>query len=206
MLGNHVGGTLDERGRRYLQTIENAAREMGVLIDELLAFSGLGRARLKWQTLPLDTVVAEVEARITNDTPGRRIIWNIGPLPTVQGDPGLLRQVFANLLGNAVKYTSKREEAKIEITATRSEAEELTVTVRDNGAGFDMAYADKLFGVFQRLHGTAEFEGNGIGLATVKRILERHGARIRAEGETNIGATFYVTFPSPKPPAVATTS
>jgi light-regulated signal transduction histidine kinase (bacteriophytochrome) len=133
------------------------------------------------------------------DTGGRNIRWSVGELPVVQGDRAMLRQVFANLLGNAVKYTRDRSPAEIEIGSQNGQSDEDVVFVRDNGAGFDMQHADKLFGVFQRLHTSEEFEGTGIGLANVNRIVGRHGGRCWAEAVVGVGATFYFSFPKVKP-------
>lgn len=199
MLEKQASTALDEKSRHYVRVIGQTAREMGVLIDELLAFSGIGRARLQRGQVSLDTLVAEVRERLTLASEGRRITWNIAALPTIEGDPGLLRQVFVNLLDNAIKYTRKCADARIDITLAPSDDTETIITIRDNGAGFDMKYAHKLFGVFHRLHSAAEFEGNGIGLATVRRILQRHGGRIWAEAEPGAGATFHLSFPNTVP-------
>lgn len=200
LLQEHVTSTLDEKGRRYLKTISQSARQMGALIDDLLAFSRVGRVELRLTTVDLNQVVKSVQDDLAHDIQGRRIAWTIGMLPTVHGDPSMLRQVFANLIGNAVKYTRAREEARIEIgTATgNSNEKEIVIFVRDNGAGFDMQYVNKLFGVFQRLHSASEFEGTGIGLANVQRIIHRHGGRVWAEGAVDVGATFYFSLPARK--------
>jgi len=220
LLGKHAA-TLDEKGRRYLKMIAESAKQMGTLIDDLLNFSRIGRAGLRPSTVSLDQLVKETLASLTQEMDGRKIAWTIGALPDVQGDPALLRQAFVNLLSNAVKYTRGREEAKIEIgalppteaggkqaTGNRQEAQgkgqevggngqedEVVIFVRDNGAGFDMQYAHKLFGIFQRLHAAHEFEGTGIGLANVRQIVARHGGRVWAEGKVGEGATFYIALP-----------
>jgi light-regulated signal transduction histidine kinase (bacteriophytochrome) len=144
----------------------------------------------------LDQLVKGVLDDLRHDTQGRNIAWTIGPLPAVQGDPAMLRQVFMNLVDNAVKYTRHREQAKIEIGSSNGASGETVVFVRDNGVGFDMQYVDKLFGVFQRLHSANEFEGTGIGLANVRRIVQRHGGRTWAEGKVDGGATIYFSLPN----------
>ena len=192
---------LDDTGRRYLDVIAGAANKMGALIDDLLSFSRTGRAQMRAEVLPLAQIVEECRRELEPETRGRTIDWRIGELPEVTADRALLRQVMANLLGNAVKYTGKKPAARIEVSA-RLEGGEIVVCVRDDGAGFDMKYADKLFGVFQRLHTEAEFEGTGIGLANVRRIVARHGGRTWAEGAVDQGAAFYFSLPA-GPPAKA---
>ncbi len=194
LLQSTAKGKLDETGARYLEVIAAAAKKMGELIDDLLSFSRMGRAQMHLEPIPLGALVDECRRELEPETRGRSIEWVVGELPEVAADRALLRQVLANLLGNAVKYTGKRAEARIEVTARR-EGEEVVVGVRDNGAGFDMKYADKLFGVFQRLHTEAEFEGTGIGLANVHRIVARHGGRVWAEGEVDQGAAFHFSLP-----------
>jgi PAS domain S-box-containing protein len=188
---------LDEKGRRHLATISGSAKQMGRLIDDLLLFSKMGRAELRMTSVNLNQLVKDIQQALKPDTQGREIAWAIGPLPEVRGDPAMLRQVFANLMGNAVKYTRTREQARIEIGCMggNPDGQEVVVCVRDNGAGFDMQYAHKLFNVFQRLHSMSEFEGTGVGLANVKRIINRHGGRTWAEGTVNEGAAFYVSLP-----------
>ena len=194
MLGREAEGQLSEDGRRYMQTIADASREMGVLIDDLLAFSRTGRTQIAETTVFLNGLVQESIQSIEMATRGRNIVWTIPPLPTVQGDPAMLRQVLANLLGNAVKYSRPRDPAEIELGSDGTEDGRLIFFVRDNGVGFDPQYAHKLFGVFQRLHRADEFEGTGIGLANVRRIIARHGGRTWAEGAVDKGATFYFTL------------
>lgn len=189
---------LDETGRRYLDVIAGAAGKMGALIDDLLSFSRTGRAQMRLEAVPLAALVDECRRELEPETRGRTIDWRIGELPEVTADRALLRQVVANLLGNAVKYTGKKPAARIEVSARR-EGPEIVVCVRDDGAGFDMKYADKLFGVFQRLHTEAEFEGTGIGLANVRRIVVRHGGRTWAEGAVDQGAAFFFTLPAGAP-------
>jgi PAS domain S-box-containing protein len=201
ILQSTAGETLDEESRGYLQTIAESARQMGKLIDDLLAFSRMGRTELRFVPVKLENVVSESLRELRQETQGRDVSWNIGPLPEVEGDPSMLRQVFINLLANAIKYTRTRAQAIIEVSATET-ADERIISVRDNGVGFDNAYAHKLFGVFQRLHPAHEFEGTGIGLAIVRRVIARHGGRVWAEGAVDLGATFY--FSLPKQRAVVT--
>lgn len=185
---------LDETGNRYLKTISDSAKRMGVLIDDLLAFSRAGRSEMKKTVVNLDQFVKEVIHDLHKDMEGRSITWRIGSLPTVLGDQAMLKLVLVNLISNAVKYTSKKEKAEVEIGYT-DDNEDVVVFVKDNGVGFDMKYQDKLFGVFQRLHRRDEFEGTGIGLANVRRIIHRHGGSTWAEGALNEGATFYFSLP-----------
>jgi PAS domain S-box-containing protein len=196
MLERHASGTLDEQGRRYLTTISDSARNMGRLIDDLLAFSRTGRAALKLVPVDQDSLVADVITEGNFHQQDRPVDWQVGPLPQVHADPLLLRLVWRNLIGNAVKYSSRSPQPRIEIGLhPRSTVTEHIHYVRDNGVGFDMRYATKLFGVFQRLHSQNDFEGTGIGLAHVKRIVLRHGGRVWAEGRPGAGATFYFTLP-----------
>ena len=199
MLTESAGNQLSDKSQRYLKTIGDATVEMGDLIDGLLSFSRIGRVQMAERRVLLDEVVRSVIDGLQMATGDRDIQWQIGPLPAVQGDPSLLKQVYSNLIGNAVKYTSRRDRAVIEIGRAGDEDGRSVLFVRDNGAGFDMRYAHKLFGVFQRLHSSDEFEGTGIGLATVRRIVARHGGRTWAEGEPGVGAVFYLTLqPSPE--------
>jgi light-regulated signal transduction histidine kinase (bacteriophytochrome) len=186
---------LDERNQRYLGIISDSARQMGVLIDDLLDFSRVGRTELQLRAVSLHQLVDEAMQELSEETQGRNIAWKIGPLPDVTVDRSMLRLVMINLLANAVKFTSKREQAEIEVGAFSNEADEIVVFVRDNGVGFDMEYAGKLFGVFQRLHPAEEYEGTGIGLANVQRIIHRHQGRTWAKGEVDRGATFYFCLP-----------
>jgi chemotaxis family two-component system sensor kinase Cph1 len=180
-----------------LRTIVQSAERAGELIDDLLAFSRMGRAELRPSTVDMSRLVQETLDELSFETNGRDIEWRIGELPEVRGDPSMLRLVFQNLLSNAIKYTRPRERAVIEVGTTqeKEKVEEITFFVRDNGVGFDEAYAGKLFSVFQRLHGTEEFEGTGIGLATVRRIVHRHGGRTWADGRLGEGAIFYFSLP-----------
>ena len=197
LLAKHAGPQLDEQGRRYVQVISDAARKMGRLIDDLLAFSRTGRAPLHLTSVDQAALVAAVIREGGYDGPGRTIEWHLAPLPAVRADAALLRQVWANYLDNAVKYSGKVPQPRIEVgTAAGAAPGECVCFVRDNGAGFDPRYADQLFGVFQRLHTEAEFEGTGIGLANVRRIIGRHGGRTWAEGAVGAGATFYFALPA----------
>jgi light-regulated signal transduction histidine kinase (bacteriophytochrome) len=194
MLQRESGPALTEDGRRYLAVISQAARQMGNLVDDLLAFSRMGRAELRRTLIRMEEPVSEVLLELKRDTEGRNIQWEIEPLPQVFADRAMMKQAWMNLLSNAVKYTRDKERAEVKVGCRLKEAE-FEFYVRDNGAGFDMQYADKLFGVFQRLHSAGEFEGTGIGLANVRRIVSRHGGRTWAEGKVGEGATFFFTLP-----------
>ena len=198
-LGKNPAVSADEKSKRYLGIISESARHMGNLIDDLLVFSRMGRTEMRETKVDLAAMVNECIKEMAEETANRNIAFNCHGLPVVQGDPPMLRQVFANLIGNAVKYTRTRERAEIEISATET-PEEFIVFVRDNGVGFDMEYSHKLFGVFQRLHRSDEFEGTGIGLANVRRIIQRHHGRTWAEGKLNEGATLYFSLPKKKNP------
>jgi PAS domain S-box-containing protein len=196
LLEEHLEDKLDDTGQKYLGTIANSARHMSQLIDGLLAFSRLGRAAVTVAPIDFAQLVAAVVNQLGHDTEGRVIDWVIpSDLPVVQGDALLLREVWANLLGNAYKYTRPRERARIEVGWSVDPAVGYTFFVRDNGVGFDTKYAGKLFGVFQRLHRASEFEGTGIGLALTRRILERHGGSIWAESRPGEGSVFYFSLP-----------
>ena len=188
-------GQLSEQVQRYLRTITDATLEMGQLIDDLLAFSRMARVHMSEGAVSLEALVQDTLVGLEPATRGRRIRWQSGSLPTVIGDPSMLKQVYVNLLHNAIKYTRQRDPAEIEIGCAGEDDGQHVLFVRDNGAGFDMQYAHKLFGVFQRLHRSDEFEGTGIGLATVRRIVTRHGGRTWAEGAVDKGATVYFTLP-----------
>jgi PAS domain S-box-containing protein len=185
---------LSEKGQHYLNSIADSVHQMGMLIDDLLQFSRTGRTEMRLSVADMNALVGEVVTSLRHDNPRRSIAWQIGGLPLVYGDSAMLRLVWMNLLSNAVKFTRTRESATIEIEAREHETE-YTFVVRDNGVGFDMQYAQKLFGVFQRLHSMEEFEGTGIGLANVRRIITRHEGRVWAEAEADKGATFFFTLP-----------
>ena len=195
LLSNAAGEALSDKARRYLQTISDSAKQMGQLIDDLLIFSRMGRQDMLRTTVNLDQLVKTVLHDLRLDLQGRTISWTMHPLPNVSGDPAMLRQVFVNLISNALKFTATKPETKIEIGASKQSPGEVEIFVRDNGVGFDMQYVNKLFGVFQRLHRNDEFEGTGIGLANVRRIIHRHGGRTWAEGALDQGATFYFSLP-----------
>jgi len=178
-----------------VQTILESAKRMGNLIDDLLAFSRIGRAESRTTEVNLQQLVKEVVSEIGQQTKGQDISWRIGPLPVCYGDRSLLKLVIVNLLSNAVKFSGTRRPAKIEVGSVDGNTNNTEVFVRDNGVGFDMQYVNKLFGVFQRLHRADEFEGTGIGLATVQRIIHRHGGTVRAEAAVDQGATFFFSLP-----------
>jgi len=194
MLQQRLGQSLDATSKEYLGIISAAAKQMGTLIDALLSFSRSSRAPIFNSQVALDKLVQSVMRDLRFEWEARQIEWVIERLPTVEGDPTLLRQVLFNLIGNALKFSRKRDKARIEVSAS-DQGSEWLIQVRDNGAGFDMQYAGKLFGVFQRLHPATDFEGIGIGLANVRRIVQRHGGRTWAEGSPGAGATFYFSLP-----------
>jgi light-regulated signal transduction histidine kinase (bacteriophytochrome) len=198
LLQKEAGPTLCEKSLSHLKTICQSAQRMGELIDELLAFSRVGRAALLQTDVNLDELVRETLDGFQAETKERNITWQIHPLPAVRADHNLLRQVLVNLISNAVKFTGRRAQAKIEIGCAPEANGETVIFVRDNGAGFDPRYAHKLFGVFQRLHSQEKFEGTGVGLANVLRIVRRHGGRAWAEGVVDGGATFYFSIPRQK--------
>lgn len=199
-LGRHLGEGMDDKSRHYIGVIGDSARRMSQLIDDLLVYSRLGRSALRLQAVDMQSLVAEARAMLdaneASDGRADRVEWRISPLPIVLADENMMRQVWGNLLGNALKYSSQREQSVIEIEHRLQDDGSHLFSVRDNGAGFDMAYAGKLFGVFQRLHKASDFAGTGIGLASVRRVLGRHGGRIWAEAAPDRGATFFFTLPA----------
>jgi len=195
LLKKDAGPSLSAENLIHLTTISQAAARMGNLIDDLLAFSRVGRAAMQKTDVDLDKLIQETLKDIEVDTKTRNIVWEIQSLPSVRADRSLLRMVLVNLISNAVKFTGSRVEAKIEIGCAPNEEGETVIFIRDNGAGFNPKYTKKLFGVFQRLHSHDEFEGTGIGLANVQRIINRHGGRAWAEGVVDSGATFYFSIP-----------
>jgi len=204
-LGKHLGEQADDKAQHYLQVIGGSARRMSTLIDDLLVYSRLGRGALRLQAVDMQSLVAEtramLDATLRSDAeaagqPVREVQWKVGVLPMVLADENMMRQVWQNLLGNAVKYSAGRDPATIAIHARQLEDGSHQFTVSDNGAGFDMSYAGKLFGVFQRLHKASEYSGTGIGLASVRRVLSRHGGKVWAEAEVDRGADFHFVLPS----------
>jgi PAS domain S-box-containing protein len=191
---------LPAEATRYLENIRHGSRNMSRLVDDLLNLARVGRQELKRQVVPLGGLVNEVVGDLKNEIHSRTIEWHIQPLPSAECDSGLMKQVFANLLSNAVKYTRPRKVAVIEVGTDRRNGQ-TAFFVRDNGVGFNMKYSDKLFGVFQRLHRAEEFEGTGVGLATVDRIVRKHGGTVWAEAAVDKGATFFFTIPSVNEPA-----
>jgi len=199
LLREDSAAVLGPSGQRYLGIISGSAKRLGALIDDLVVFAKMGRREKQESEVNMNLLVSEVLEESSQYANEREIEWNVGQLPAVNGDRTLLKQVWTNLISNAVKYTRNRKCAKIAIASTES-ANEYCFSVQDNGAGFDMRYADKLFGIFQRLHQPEEFEGTGLGLANVRRIVARHGGITWAEGKVEEGATFYFTIRKPSPP------
>jgi len=197
LLQRHAGESFDDKSRRFLSIISDETMRMGVLIDDLLAFSRMGRVDMQKTHVDLEALVQEVIRELQPEIQDRPVAWEIGLLPTVYGDRAMLRQVWINLISNALKYTRPRALAEIVLGCDTADGEDICY-VRDNGVGFDMKYVDKLFGVFQRLHRMEQFEGTGIGLANVQRIIHRHGGRVWAEGVVEGGATFYFSLPKGK--------
>jgi PAS domain S-box-containing protein len=195
LLQKNASTILDEKSRRYMTMILESAKRMGDLIDDLLAFSRIGRAETRKTMVSLEQLVKEALSEVQQETDGRNMDWRIGALPNLYGDRSMLRLALVNLVSNAVKFTRKRPQPEIEIGCVDGKEDEIVVFIRDNGVGFEMKYVNKLFGVFQRLHRAEEFEGTGIGLATVQRIIHRHGGRVWAEGLVDRGATFYFSVP-----------
>jgi len=198
LLVEEFGPTLDPEARRYVDRIQAGTKQMGLLVDELLGLARVGRHALSLRPTKLNDLVAEVVAMLQPESEGRQVDWTISDLPAVECDPVLVKQVFQNLLSNALKFTRPRARAVIEISHQQNNGQPV-FTVRDNGIGFNMKYVEKLFGVFQRLHRAEDFEGTGIGLATVQRIVHKHGGRVWAEAELDKGAAFYFTLGAGKP-------
>lgn len=194
LLEQKSAGLLDESGQRYLNLIKEAGLRAGRLIDDLLTFSRMSRAELRHSLIPMQEIVDRICGELNEEYPAHKIRWEVMPLPNIWGDPVLANQVWRNLLDNAVKYSSKQETSQTTV-GYRKTSTELEFSVRDNGVGFDMSHAEKLFGVFQRLHETEDFEGTGIGLVTVRRIIVRHGGRTWAQSEPGHGAIFYFSLP-----------
>lgn len=202
-LSRHLGEQADDKSRHYLEVISSSARRMAALIDDLLVYSRLGRAAMRQQAVDMQSLVADTRAMLDANLlaeaestgHAHQVEWSIAPLPIVVADENMIRQVWLNLLGNAVKYSGNREPARIRVDYQQQPDGGHQFTVSDNGAGFDMAYAGKLFGVFQRLHKASDYPGTGIGLASVRRVLTRHGGRIWAEAEPDVGATFHFYLP-----------
>jgi PAS domain S-box-containing protein len=195
LLQKDASAVLGDKSQRYMTLILESTKRMGNLIDDLLAFSRIGRAETKKTMVSLEQLVKETLSEVRQETDGRDIVWRIGALPDLYGDRSMLRLALVNLIANAVKFTRTRPQAEIEIGCGNGKYDEVVVFIRDNGVGFNMKYVNKLFGVFQRLHRAEEFEGTGIGLATVQRIIHRHGGRVWAEGLVDRGATFYFSVP-----------
>jgi len=202
ILEEEFGPAMSEEARKFARKIRQGSQNMAQLVDDLLNLSRVGKKELARQRVALDPLVASVISEMKLEAPNRQIEWKISPLPNVYCDSGLMRQVFTNLLSNAVKYTRPRERAVIELGESKLNGES-AIFVRDNGVGFNMKYSSKLFGVFQRFHRAEEFEGTGVGLATVARIIRKHGGRIWAEAELNKGAAFFFTLPPLRQPAPA---
>jgi two-component system sensor kinase len=197
ILAEDYAEKLDEDGKRVLNVIRSNTQNMGRLIDDLLAFSRLGRKQIEATPVNMSDLANDVFQQLKSGLANQKIQLNLASLPGATGDPALIRQVFVNLLSNAAKYSRPRAETVIEVNG-RCENGDCIYSVKDNGVGFDMTYAQKLFGVFQRLHSVEEFEGTGVGLAIVQRIIHRHGGRVWAEGKVDEGATFYFSLPKEK--------
>ena len=194
LLQKNSAQVLDDKSKRYVGVILESAKKMGTLIDDLLAFSRIGRAETNKTIVNLGQLVEEALAEVRRDVGDRKIVWRVGRLPAGYGDRAMLRLALVNLISNAVKFTRTRSPAEIEIGQMPAPDDQVIIFVRDNGVGFDMKYVGKLFGVFQRLHSAEAFEGTGIGLATVQRIAHRHGGTAWGEGSPDQGATFYLSI------------
>lgn len=198
LLRKNAVASLSQQNAHYVTMILEAANRMGILIDDLLAFSRISRAETHNSLIELEQLVQEAVSEMQQDINARKIVWKINPLPEWYGDRSMLRLALVNLISNAVKFTRTRPQAEIEIGCTEHKYDQVVLFVKDNGVGFDMKYSNKLFGVFQRLHAQETFEGTGIGLATVQRIVHRHGGRVWAEGIVDGGATFYFSLSKPR--------
>jgi PAS domain S-box-containing protein len=198
LLQKNIASLLNEKSQRYMTMILESAKKMGNLIDDLLAFSRIGRAETHKTMVSLEQLVQDALSEVRQETEGRNIVWKVGALPALYGDGSMLRLALVNLISNAAKFTRTRPKAEIEIGCTDQKLDQVVIFIRDNGVGFNMKYLNKLFGVFQRLHPTEAFEGTGIGLATVQRIVHRHGGRVWAEGLEDKGATFYFSLSKSK--------
>ncbi len=197
LLQKRMEGQLDEKSREYAVLIADSAKKMEKLIDDLLSLARLGREKLQKREVNISHIVKETVDQLSEETIGRDIMWKLGELPYVYGEQSLIKLVLVNLISNAVKFTSTRPRAEIEI-GCRADGNEDIFFIKDNGVGFNMDYVDRLFGVFQRLHPQTEFDGTGIGLANVRRIIALHEGRTWAEGSVGHGATFFFTLPKPK--------
>jgi len=200
LLNKKAPEPFDEKIRHYLAVISDSATQMSMLVDDLLSFSRMGRTEMSTVRVSFDKLIQTVLNTLQTETAGRDIVWKIEPLPEVRGDPAMLYLVMMNLISNALKFTRKKTRAEIGIACAPGNAGEPVFSVRDNGAGFDMKYYDKLFGLFQRLHRAEEFEGTGVGLANVRRIIKRHGGRTWAEGQVGSGAVFFFSLPATSEP------
>ena len=196
LLQKNAVPVLDDKGKKYVLMILESAKRMGTLIDDLLAFSRIGRAEARKSMVSLNELVREVQGEIAEEIAGRNVVWTIGDLPVFYGDRSMLKLALLNLISNAVKFTRTRPQAEIEIRRAEGPTDSMVILVKDNGVGFDMKYLNKLFGVFQRLHRSEEFEGTGIGLATVHRVIHRHGGQVWADAVVDGGATFFIALPS----------
>jgi light-regulated signal transduction histidine kinase (bacteriophytochrome) len=194
ILADEYGSKMDEEGQRISTIICKQTNKMSQLIDDLLCFSHLSQTEMQTTPVKMETVVHAVFEELTTPESRKRITFTVYHLPAALGDPALIHQIWVNLMANAIKFSSRRDQARIEV-GSRTEDTRTIYHIRDNGAGFDMQYAQKLFGVFQRLHSEKEFEGTGVGLAIVQRLVQRHGGKIWAEGQENKGATFYFSLP-----------
>jgi light-regulated signal transduction histidine kinase (bacteriophytochrome) len=198
LLQKNAASVLNEKSQRYVKIILESAKRMGDLVDDLLAFSRIGRIETHKAMVSLEQLAQETVIEVRQETTGRNIVWKVGGLPACHGDRSMLRVVLVNLISNAVKFTRTRSPAEIEIGCAEQNQDQVVIFVRDNGVGFDMKYVNKLFGVFQRLHPQEAFEGTGIGLATVQRVVHRHGGQVWAEGVEDQGATFYFSLSKSK--------